>query len=70
MNVTVNKIAIASPRLSHFLFINHRKLLKPIISKDVKGSSTDTICLIKIPLSCFYDKIKVSKNKDIPKLQA
>ncbi len=60
MNVTVNKIAIATPGLSHLLFINHRKLLKSTISKDVKGPSLNIFCLIKILLSCFYDKIKVS----------
>jgi hypothetical protein len=41
MNVTVSKIAIASTRLSHFLFINHRKLSKPTIPKDVKRPSPD-----------------------------
>ena len=65
----MDKIAIAIPGLSHLLFINHWKLSKSTISKDVKGPSPDTICLIKILLFCFYDKIKVSKNKDIPKLQ-
>jgi hypothetical protein len=38
----VNKIAIATPGLSHLLLINHRKLSKSIILKDVKGPSPDT----------------------------
>jgi hypothetical protein len=57
----VDKIAIATPGLSHLLFINHRKVSKSTIPKDVKGPSPDTICLIKILLFCFYDKIEIPK---------